>query len=119
MDKIEYYDLNDTKIEVGSFVAYAASWGRCPVLKYGIVTRLESRKENAWYKESKENPTLRVLTVDRNEKWKDGKKISVEWELQKKGKEVTLSFLDRLLVVTSVPLGAKKVLTEAFAERNK
>jgi len=63
------------------------------------------------------SPPLRALTVDRDMKWENGKKLGFVWEIQKEGKEVALGFLDRLLVVTSLPAGAKKVLNEALKKR--
>lgn len=112
--KHNHYDLADVRIDEGSFVAYAASWGRCPVLKYGIVTRLAERKD---WRSDDPIPTIRVISVDRNEKWDQGKKLGVAWEVQKKGQEMALGFLDRLLVVTTLPAGAKAALQKAYKAR--
>lgn len=87
---VEHNDIAGKKIKPGSFIIYAAQWGRCATLKYGVVTRLASREDFRRGKRQ-EIPTLRVVTVDRD--------FDDKWELQKKGKESALSFLDRLLVV--------------------
>lgn len=112
----KHYDLADIQIRVGNFVVYAASWGRCPVLKYGIVTRLAERKD--WRKEDELTPTIRVISVDRSPIWINGKNMGFKWELQKDGQEIALGFMDRLLVVDTLPTMAKRVLLEAARKAN-
>ncbi len=102
---MNYEDLAGYEIKPGFLIVYAATLGRSPVLKYGIVTRLEQTKPDN-YGNRPQSPTIRAITVDRS--W--GKK----WELQKKGREVALSFLDRLLVVDSIPEQAKEILHEQY-----
>lgn len=97
---MRYRDLNDIDIKVGDFIAYAALWSRSPILKYGLVTRLEKR-EGAYVRgERKEVPTLRVISVDRSSRYdKEKEEYYYIWELQNHGKEITLGMLDRLLVI--------------------
>lgn len=117
--KIEYYDLADNEVKIGNFVAYAASLGRCPILKYGIVTRLEVRDNRYDYMGPKQVPTLRVLTVEKDDHFTQGGKfVDRRWMLQKKGGEMALGFLDRLIVVDKVPPMVKKILTEALTKFN-
>lgn len=110
-----HFDIANNEIKPGDFVIYSALWDRSATLKYGIVTRLAKRGSSRYLLES-EKYTVRVLSVDRN--WSGKTKITT-WELQKKGKEVTLGFLDRMLVVPStlVPIQAKEVLQKALEER--
>lgn len=118
---MKYKDLNDIDIRVGDFIAYAALWSRSPILKYGLVTRLEKRA--ASYYQTEETPTLRVITVDRSGRWdKETNKHFYVWELQNKGKEITLGFLDRLLVIprAMVPKEVFDMLTlESLKRENK
>jgi len=96
-----YKDIAGQTIKPGDIVLYASLWDRSATLKYGRVTRLCSREAWRGHKRG-ETPTLRVVTVDRD--W-DGK-----WEIQKKGAEVTLMWLDRMLVVTPALVPAKVAL---------
>jgi hypothetical protein len=88
--KIEHRDIQGAPIKVGDIVCYAALWSRSATLRYGRVTELAERKERSW-DDSEPIPTLRVVTVDRN--------YNDQWEFQNKGRPVTLSFLDRMMVV--------------------
>jgi len=117
---LEYRDLTDRAIHEGDFIVYASLWSRCAVLKYGLVTRLEKRTASYYNKD--ETPTLRVISVDRSGVWeKTGEKLTYRWELQNKGKEITLSFLDRLLVVnkSEVPPAAFNLLVCESLKREK
>jgi len=114
MSNAERRDLAGNEIKLGNYVAYAASWSRSPILKYGIVTRLAERKHRYWPTDSetgKSTPSIGVLTVDR-----DFKK---QWEIQREGKEIVLGFLDRLLVVSpqQVPFEALDILSKAYASK--
>lgn len=117
MTKVEYYDIADNRISVGDTVAYAASWGRCPTLKYGLVVRLAERESKHWNKKGME-PTIRVVTVDRTTIMVAGVREET-WVLQKDGKEVALAFLDRLLVVphTHVPQKVKHIFADVIRKR--
>lgn len=97
-----YTDIAGQPITVGCYVIYAALWDRSATLRYGKVVRLAERKRS--WSSDKDKPTIRATTVDRD--W-DGK-----WEIQKKGGETTLGFLDRMLVIpeTLVPADAKALL---------
>lgn len=90
-------------------MVYSALWDRSAVLKYGLVTRLADRQEEHWLPKKKSSEmwlraTIRLRSVDRN--------YDDDWELQKGGKEITIGFMDRLLVVprTAVPATALKLL---------
>lgn len=98
---LSYKDIAGQVIKPGDTVLYASLWDRSATLKYGRVTRLCGREDQGLYGKRKEVPTIRVVTVDRD--W-DGK-----WEIQKKGTEVTLMFLDRMLVVFPAQVPAEVV----------
>lgn len=111
--EVEHKDLAGKQIEVGSFVVYAALWDRSAVLKYGIVSSLKERKD-AWRPQTRDYgpiPTVGIVSVDRG--WEH------QWELQNDGKEITLGFVDRCLVVPTfaVPTDAMHLLTEEYAKR--
>ena len=86
---LNYKDLAGQPIKPGGIVVYAALWSRSAMLKYGRVTRLCSR--GGQYEGQGTVSPIRVVTVDRNR--------NDAWEIQKKGTEITLMFLDRMLVV--------------------
>lgn len=96
-------DIAGADLKPGDYIIYAALWDRSATLKYGKVTRLAERDES-WRSGQPKLPTIRLRSVDRD--W-DGK-----WELQRGGKETTLGFLDRLLVVypEQLPAGVKEML---------
>ena len=107
-------DLSGILIAPGDYIVYAALWDRSAVLKYGLVTRLGLSKPRYSYKLKKhdvQEPTVRVVTVDRD--------FEHKWELQKKGNEVALGFVDRLLVISDdcVPEDARKLLITAYQQR--
>lgn len=85
-----HVDISGNEIKVGSYIAYAALWDRSATMKFGKVTELCERKPRYGGLEKVTN-TLRVVSVDRS--WKN------VWELQNNGKVITLSFLDRLIVI--------------------
>lgn len=106
MSKLIYEDLAGNQILTGDFIVYAAIVGRSPILKYGVVTRLEQR---VWTYGNKEAvPTLRVITVEKD--WNN------DWILQKKGGEIALAYLDRMLTVNPfhLPPVAASILQEAY-----
>lgn len=104
--KKKHVDAFKREIHVGDYIAYAALWSRSATLKFGIVTRLAD-KDNAYTPDKlipDKVPTIRARTVDRN--WGN------DWEIQSKGKEITLGYLDRLIVIDrdSVPEEIKALL---------
>lgn len=104
-----HVDIGNTEITVGSYIAYAALWSRSATLKFGRVTALAFR-ESLWARpEDKTVPTIKCVSVDRQ--WNDN------WQVQSRGKPVTLAFLDRMIVVgpTQVPDAAREILDAAFA----
>ncbi len=116
----QHFDIADNQITPGCFVVYAALWDRSATLKYGIVTRLTEREETSYFGDENIKYTVRVITVDRFVSWDGGKKTQ-RWDIQKSGKEVTLSFLSRLLVIPpiQVPARARRILEKALQERTK
>jgi len=103
-------DLAGKKIKRGDYIVYAALWSRSAVLKYGVVSSLKEREVWSQRENNSVVGTLGVISVDRT--W-DGK-----WELQNHGKEITLGFLDRCLVVNanSVPREAVSLLASTFSQ---
>lgn len=104
----EYRDLANQPINVGDIVCYAALWSRSAVLRYGRVKSLKTRKDK--WKDAQNTDqltnqlTIGVVGVDRVHK--SGRNPHTlewlfweEWDITKKGHEITLGFLDRLLVV--------------------
>ncbi len=113
---IECKDLAGKEITPGCFIVYAALWSRSAVLKYGIVVRLDKRKQT--YGGSKEIPTLRVITVDRTGRWDESQKYLYSWNFQNHGKEIILSFLDRVIVISKNDM-PKEVLDLLSTKENK
>lgn len=117
-------DLSDREIVPGCYVCYAALWSRSAMMKFGRVTRLGERKRNKWDAESKSDPVVVVVTVDRtyardpNTGRCDYNKLV--WELQAKGREITLSFPERMIVVdeSRVPGEARDLLDAAFTAKH-
>jgi hypothetical protein len=101
----KHIDIAGQPILVGSLIAYAALWSRSATLKYGRVTRLEEREPSSWGN-GQPIPTVRAVSVDRS--------FGDKWELQNKGREVSLGFVDRMLVVNGgqVPEEAFRLLHE-------
>ena len=85
-----HVDISGNEIKVGSYIAYAALWDRSATLKFGKVTELAVRKPRYGGMDPEVN-TLRAVTVDRG--WNN------VWEVQNKGKPITLGFTDRLIVI--------------------
>lgn len=119
-----HFDLAGEPFYPGALVVYAALWDRSAVLKYGIVTRLKRRQENDYMTWSARacigkvptkdgDYTVGVITVDRV--------VFDGWKLQKDGKEITLGFLDRMLVVHQdmVPKEAAGILIARYLEIEK
>jgi hypothetical protein len=101
----DHKDIAGQEIKVGDYICYAALWDRSATMKFGKVTRLADRDEAYVYnRERKKIPTIRLRSVDRD--WHD------KWKVQAKGKEITLGYLDRLIVVPAelVPPAAKELL---------
>lgn len=101
---MEYKDIAGRAITVGAIVCYAALWDRSATLRYGKVTALKSRPAQRWMPEGPVALTLRLTAVDRDH---DG-----VWHIINNGNAITLSFLDRLLVVPDilVPVSALRLL---------
>lgn len=98
-------DINGTSILSGDYVLYAALWDRSATLKYGRVTIIKKR-EAKWRGDSV--VAVQVVSVDRD--------FDRNWELQAKGRPVSLGFPDRMVVVPekSVPKEAREILDAAW-----
>jgi hypothetical protein len=101
-------DVFDNPVKVGDFVLYAASLGRSPILKVGLV--LELRNQKGGYPE-RELHKISVRTAERvgARPWvRDG----YVWELQKKGSPITLEFTNRMVRVApkTIPAAVRKML---------
>ncbi len=121
-------DLAGTAIKIGDYIVYAASWGRCPILKYGRVVGFGEKEETSYVRAGTElefvtrvELKIKAVTVDRSLDVRQSNGAWLyKWELQnakRKNTSVTLSFTDRMLVVPShmVPAQACKVLDRAYA----
>lgn len=100
---MEYKDLAGREIKVGDYVIYAALWSRSAVLKFGKVVSLAARKHGEYSLKKEDTPTLRVTSVDN---------FLGKYELQNHGTPITLGFLDRVLVIDSVPDNIAKLLSQ-------
>lgn len=106
---MEYRDILHNPLDTGDFIIYAALWDRSATLKFGIITEKSSRVET--YKG--EIPTLKVITVDREIKFTENGHTH-EWELQNKGRPITLSFLDRLMYMSMIDDELEVILRNAY-----
>lgn len=99
----QYKDLFSREIKIGDYITYAANDGRCGVLRVGQVLELTESKES--YSRGKKHPKIRVKSARyRMVNYNTGK---YDWERQK---DVSLGFLDRLIVVDNPPAEVIKVL---------
>lgn len=123
--KPTHVDLAGREIVHGDYIAYAAAWGRCPVLKYGKVVHMPIFQTKRIQK-TIDVPKIQVVTVDRTSlaegKWYiqgDNRWMGDYVPDPKQSTLVTLAFLDRLLVVDykQVPPEAKKLLDMAYQAR--
>lgn len=118
----KHVDFLGQDIKAGDFIMYTALWDRSPILKFGLVTRLETRDGEYDYEiqERVTAATLRVISIDRSSWGHAHNQLKKYiWELQKNGQEVTLGFCDRVLVTTpdKVPDQARDVLRKAYDAR--
>lgn len=104
-----YKDLSGREIAIGDYICYAALWSRSAHLKYGRVLTLKNEK-------------VGCVAVDRS--WKNTWLLDgvVRWDggPLRPARVNTLSFLDRLLVVTcdQLPDEARILLDEAYEQRS-
>ena len=100
-------DVFNNPIKVGDFVIYAASLGRCPILKVALILELRTQKhsyrDEFIYKVS-------VRTAHRHGFCRLGPE-HYKWELQKKGSPITLEFTNRMVKVfpKTVPAEVRKL----------
>ena len=101
-------DINGREIVAGDYVLYAALWGRCATMKYGRVTRFDRRKPSWKGDDGPKATTVKVVSADResiwsardpNEPWRRPEIVGVRWVLQNDGREVTLGFPERMVVL--------------------
>lgn len=122
MPRTEHKDFLGDPIKEGDFIAYTALWDRSPILKFGVVVRLKTRRGVDDYEtgERVEGATLGIISADRVS-WDGFKRLNkYVWELQKEGKEVTLGFCDRCIVVERrrVPQDVRDLLDAARLRRS-
>lgn len=101
----QYKDLFGREIKVGDYIAYAALDGRCAVLRAGQVIELTKGTVNG---DEKKTPKVKVKSayfgVDCH-----ATSMKHRWVRQK---NVTLGFLDRLIVVDNPPEEVVNVLKD-------
>lgn len=102
-------DVFNNPISVGDFVLYAASLGRSPILKVGLVLELRTKKHDFY--EDRIAYKVSVRTAERvgMRPWVAGQ---YQWELQKKGSPITLEFTNRMVRVSpkTIPAAVRKLL---------
>lgn len=122
MPRTEHKDFLGEPIKEGDFIAYTALWDRSPILKFGVVVRLKERENTQDYESGKRvsAATIGIISADRVT-WNGFKRLDkYVWELQKDGKEITLGFCDRCIVVERrrVPVDVRDLLDAARLRRS-
>lgn len=109
MKDTPHADVFNNQIKVGDFVIYAASLGRCSILKVAIVLELREKKYS-YYKDEVAYK-VSVRTAHREGDWKKGRD-HYKWTLQKKGSPITLEFTERMVKVDpkTLPLEVRNLL---------
>ena len=111
--KLVYKDMFDNPIKVGDYIVYAALADRSGVLRAGQVIELTYDKSRSSWSDGPLTPKVRAKSWNNfqaeNYEWKGTERV----ELPRKSgrqKDVTLGFLDRLIVVpeSQIPLFIKK-----------
>lgn len=99
-------DLAGRPIEVGSYIVYAALLGRSAVLKYGKVVALIEGNDS-WRGAT---PKVQAVTVDASINYKTQEIMG--FNVQNKGRPITLSFTERMVVVdqAQIPVSALRAL---------
>jgi len=101
-----YKDLFGREIKIGDYITYAANDGRCGVLRVGRVVELtESKEINYCYNVESKIPKIRAKSA--RYRMIDYKTREYGWNRQK---DVSLGFLDRLIVVDNLPAEVQAVL---------
>lgn len=95
-------DFTGNMIVAGDYIAYAVGYGDTVILKFGRVLSIDL--VDRYFKQGIE---IKTVTVTRG--WK-------EFELQKKGKPVVLSFPERTIVLEplAVPTKVRELLDKAY-----
>ena len=108
LDKKLYVDMFGRQIEVGDYIVYGAVDGRSGTLRAGQVLALTSNVPSEW--SSHETPEPKIFAKS----WSNFRQESVFIQDRERGKllsgrqkNVTLGFLDRLIVVSAENVGAK------------
>ena len=97
---MKHLDLAGHEIKPGDFIVYAALAGRSATMKYGRITKLAFREKSWKTRDGGEHPTVRAVTADRHQRWLPHSDTYIEeWQVQNKGKEITLGYLEQLLVI--------------------
>lgn len=109
----QLFDYGGTTIREGDFIVYAALLGRCACVRYGLVTRLVEPKKKSEWDRSKTKP-IRVVAVQ-DEYQHNIDRGKPPWSLLNEGKEISLGFPDRLVVMEpkQVPVAVRSLLFQA------
>ena len=101
-------DVFQNPIKVGDYVLYAASLGRSPILKVGLVLELRAKRDDLFNRVSHK---VSVRTAERVGTYRKGPG-TYEWSLQKKGSPITLEFTSRLVRVSPkiIPVEVRAML---------
>lgn len=101
----QYKDLFNREIKVGDYITYAALDGRCAVLRVGQVIELTKGTVAG---DEKKTPKVKIKSAYFGVDW-HATSMKHRWVRQK---NVTLGFLDRLIVVDNAPEEVVNVLKD-------
>lgn len=95
---LEYKDLFGNDIKVGDYIVYAAVDGRSGTLRSGRVLKLTTSKPDKWSPNKPLEPKVMCATWS-NFRAQSTWRTNAESEPSGRQKNVTLGFLDRMIVV--------------------
>ena len=98
---MKWVDRTGREIHPTDLIAYAASQGDSPTLKFGRVQKLKESKPR-WKGDEETHPKLGILSIEFGYDWNSGSR-EVCWHLQNNGKEVTIT-PDKVIVVPTAAL---------------
>lgn len=102
---MSHLDVSGREIQTGDYILYAASLGRCPVLRYARVEDKYEIENPRSYQRDRILYKLKVRSVSQYS-------YGTPWKLLNTGSLITLAFCDRIVVVPtdSVPADVVAVL---------
>lgn len=101
----QYKDLFGREIKVGDYITYAANDGRCGVLRAGQVIELTKGTVAG---DEKKTPKVKIKSAYFGVDW-HATSMKHKWVRQK---NVTLGFLDRLIVLDNPPKEVQDILSK-------